>query len=246
MRKGYITAVILLIILLIRFIFGERVVVQHDTMHMPVDTIKKIELSPFVVLSPYDKHFRNAIDSLPGYDWKFLAAIAFTESRFDSTAKSGVGASGVMQVMPRTMQRMGIPDSMHMDTRTNIMAATSLLKSLDYIFRRIEDPDEKINFILASYNAGIGQVSDAMRLAQKYGHDRYKWKNSVDTFLILKGLPEYYNDSVCKTGEFNDWKQTLQFIKKVKNTWHRFKRRQESYSDSIHALVSKDSTYVIL
>ena len=144
------------------------------------------------------------------------------------------------------MQRMGIPDSMHMDTRTNIMAATSLLKSLDYIFRRIEDPNEKINFILASYNAGIGQVNDAMRLAQKYGHDRYKWENSVDTFLILKGLPEYYNDSVCKTGEFNDWKQTLQFIKKVKNTWHRFKRRQESYSDSIHALVSKDSTYVIL
>ncbi|MBO5865737.1 MAG: lytic transglycosylase domain-containing protein, partial [Bacteroidaceae bacterium] len=56
-------------------------------------------VSPYTLLSPYDDHFREAADSV-GYDWTLIAAIAYTESRFDSTAVSDAGAQGVMQVMP--------------------------------------------------------------------------------------------------------------------------------------------------
>lgn len=245
MQKGYSTALFLLVLFIIVVLSGDRIFVAPQTKE-PEIKIEKRYVSPYVTLSPYDKHFRKASDSLFHCDWKLLAAIAFTESRFDSTAISGVGARGLMQVMPRTLQGMGVPDSLHMDTRTNIMAAATLLKDLNRIFRRIKDIDERYNFILASYNAGVGQVNDAMRLATKYGRNRYIWKNNVDTFLILKSNPEYYNDTLCKNGQFKDWKQTLQFVQKVKRTWHRFESMQEAYNDSIYSIILNDSTVEVL
>ena len=206
-----------------------------------VPTPEITSISPYVKLSPYDQHFRDAADSL-NWDWKLIAAIAFTESRFDSTATSSVGACGVMQVMPATLRGFGVPDSMHLDTRSNIMAAKELLKSLDRLYHRITNFEERSNFILASYNAGAGHIGDAMNLAQKYGRARYVWNENVDTFLILKRFPEYYTDSVCKNGSFNDWKQTISFVKKVKRTWRRYDILQDRYNDSIQLLLAKDTT----
>lgn len=206
---------------------------------------EKIYISPYITISNFDKYFRES-GRILDYDWKLIAAIAHTESRFDSTARSGAGACGIMQVMPRTLRQHGVPDSLHMDPRSNIMAATSLIKDLDRIFRRIADKEERTNFVLASYNAGIGEISDAMRLAEKYGRNRYKWENNVDTFLILKSRPEYYNDSLCKNGDFKDWKQTLSFVKKVKRTWQRYDQLQQKYNDSVFDILQNDSTVEIL
>ncbi|MBQ2808275.1 MAG: transglycosylase SLT domain-containing protein [Bacteroidaceae bacterium] len=197
-------------------------------------------LSPHVTLSHYDDFFREAADSIE-LDWLLIAAIAYTESRFDSTAVSTVGARGVMQMMPRTLQGLEVPDSLYADNRHNIMASARYLKSLFYMFRRVKNYDERINFVLASYNAGYGHIMDAMRLARKHGHDRHKWNASVDSFLIKKSIPEYYNDSICRNGEFKDWKQTLSFVSKVKRHWKRFYNMQQEYSDSINAVMAADT-----
>ena len=131
-----------------------------------------------------------------------------------------------------------------MNPRANIHAGAAYLKKLEHIFRRIKNFDERLNFVLASYNAGIGQVNDAMALAQKYGRSRYVWNNGVDTFLILKQYPEYYNDSVCKVGAFNSSDETLQFVKKVTRRWKRYQRLQRDYEDSLKAaLHANDSIF---
>ena len=202
-------------------------------------------LPPYVTLSPYDPHFREAADST-GYDWTLIAAIAFTESRFDSTAVSQMGAQGVMQVMPETLRGFGIPDSLHTDNRTNIMTAARLLQSLEKQFRPIKSTEERIKFQLASYNAGFGYIHDAMRLASKHGYDRYKWEANVDSFLIHLGKPEYYTDTLCRNGRFNGWAETLSFVKKVHRHWHRFQSIQQSYSDSIKELILTDNTIRIM
>lgn len=203
-------------------------------------------LSPYVELSPYDEHFREAADST-GYDWTLIAAIAYTESRFDSTAVSRAGAKGVMQVMPRTMRGLSIPDSMHADNYTNIMAAAKYLKHLDKqrLFKKIDD-DERIKFVLASYNAGYGHVSDAIRLAKKYGYNRYKWENNVDSFLIHISKPEYYTDALCRNGRFKGWKETLRYVEKVNDNWQRYSTAQQNYTDSIMLVVAQDSTKRIM
>lgn len=198
-------------------------------------------LSPYATLSPYDHHFREAADSI-GYDWTLIAAIAFTESRFDSTAVSEAGAQGVMQVMPETMRGFGIPDSLHTDNRTNIMTAALLLQSLEKYFRQIKDNDERMKFILASYNAGFGYVHDAMRLARKYGYDSHKWDENVDSFLIHMSHPQYYTDTLCRNGQFNGSQETLSFVRKVHRNWHRFQDIQQSYSDSIKEVILTDNT----
>ena len=202
-------------------------------------------LSPYATLSPFDEHFREAADST-GYDWTLIAAIAFTESRFDSTAVSQMGAQGVMQVMPETMRGFGIPDTMHTDNRTNIMTAARLLQSLEKQFRPIKAPEERMKFLLASYNAGFGYIHDAMRLARKHGHDRYKWEANVDSFLIHLSKPEYYNDTLCRNGQFNGWQETLSFVKKVHRNWEKFRNIQQSYSDSIREVILTDNTISIM
>ena len=201
-------------------------------------------ISKHVYLSNYDHHFRNAADII-GYDWTLIAAIAYTESRFDSTAVSKAGACGVMQVMPNTLSSFNVPDSMYLDTKVNIMVATELLRALDKRFRYIRNPKERLNFVLASYNAGYGHIQDAMQLAKKHGKNRFVWHNSVDSFLIYKSLPEYYTDSVCRNGQFNGWRETLSFVKKVHRNWEKFEKMQEQYTDSINTLIANDSTILI-
>ena len=232
------------LLLVIAFFVGEMVFVVEDNNIME-NISEKIETpppSPYVKISALDNHFREAADSID-WDWKLIAAICYTESKFDSMAVSHVGAYGVMQMLPKTLRSLGVPDSLHTDTRTNIHAGARYLKKLERIFRRIKDFDERLNFVLASYNAGIGQVNDAMALAQKYGKSRYIW-HGVDTFLILKKYPEYYNDSVCKTGSFNSSDETLQFVEKVTKRWKRYQQLQAAYEDSLKAaLKSNDSIF---
>ena len=233
------------LLLIAAFFVGETIFVveDNDIIETIAEKIEKPTPSPYVQISGIDNHFRDAADSID-WDWTLIAAICYTESKFDSNAVSHVGAYGVMQMMPKTLRSLGVPDSLHTDTRTNIHAGARYLKKLEHIFRRIKNFDERLNFILASYNAGIGQVNDAMALAQKYGRNRYIWHNNVDSFMILKKYPEYYNDSVCKTGSSNSSDETLQFVEKVTKRWKRYQRLQAAYDDSLKAaLKANDSIF---
>ena len=234
----------LLLLLLAFFIIGGDRLFGYTPPPEPVE-VEIVEpeyeyLSPHVWISHYDEHFRQAADSLE-LDWMLIAAIAHTESRFDSAAVSSVGAKGVMQMMPSTLNGLDVPDSLHADNSANIHASARYLKSLYRTFRRVKHADERVNFVLASYNAGYGHVLDAMRLADKYGYDRHRWTGHVDTFLIKKSIPEYYNDSVCRNGEFKDWRQTLSFVNKVQRSWKRFNRMQQEYADSVHQVITTDT-----
>ena len=212
----------------------------------PADEPEYVYLSPHVSLSHFDEHFREAADSID-IDWLLLAAVAYTESRFDSTAISSAGAKGVMQMMPRTLRGLGVPDSLHTDNTHNIHASARYLKDLFHKYRYIRNTDERMKFVLASYNAGYGHIYDAMRIAQKEGLNRHKWNGNVDSCLIKKSLPEYYNDStLCRNGKFTDWRQTISFVKKVDRHWARFTGIQHCYTDSINIVVESDTLKKIL
>lgn len=218
-------------------IFGYRPV---ETVEEQVPEPEYEYISPHVWISHYDDHFRQAADSLE-LDWMLIAAIAYTESRFDSAAVSSVGAKGVMQMMPNTLNGLDVPDSLHADNSANIHASARYLRSLYKMFRGVKHSDERINFVLASYNAGYGHIRDAMRLAEKHGYNRNIWTGNVDTFLMKKSIPEFYNDSVCRNGEFKDWRQTISFVNNVQRSWKRFARMQQEYADSVHQVIAADT-----
>ena len=60
-------------------------------------------------ISPYDDIIKFHADSL-GWDWRVLAAVVYQESRFHLEARSHRGASGLMQMMPRTAAAFGVDD----------------------------------------------------------------------------------------------------------------------------------------
>ena len=78
----------------------------------------------------------------------------------------------------------------------------------------IPDEKERINFILASYNAGLGHIFDAMALANKYGKNQFVWKDNVEKFILLKSNEEYFTDPVCKNGYFRG-RETYNFVREI-------------------------------
>ena len=74
------------------------------------------------------------------------------------------------------------------------------------------------------YNAGIGHIYDAQRLARKYGKDPNKWDNNVAEYIRLKNDPEYYNDPVCKHGYLRG-SETYNYVREVLERYHYYKKK---------------------
>ena len=135
-------------------------------------------------ISEYDDAIRKFSAELD-WDWRLLAAMIYQESRFNPEARSWAGAFGLMQMMPATAERFGI-DTTH-TREANIKAGVAYLKYLDRYWRKtVEDPNERVNFILASYNIGPGHIEDARVIAEHIGKDPNVWGNNVADCLLLK------------------------------------------------------------
>ena len=80
-----------------------------------------------------------------------LKAVAKAESNFNPKAVSGSGAAGVMQLMPKTAEYLGVKDIF--DAEQNIMGGAKYLSEL------IKKYDGNTALALAAYNAGSGNVA---------------------------------------------------------------------------------------
>ncbi|MDR1882207.1 MAG: transglycosylase SLT domain-containing protein [Prevotella sp.] len=177
---------------------------------------------PKGAISVYDDLFRKHAKDTK-YEWQFLAAICYHESRFMNNLTSWAGAAGIMGLMSRTAASLGLTGNDRMNPDLSIGAAVELLDRLDKIFRKVDDVQERKKFILAAYNAGNGHVNDAQALAEKYGANPCIWEGNVQKYLEMKSLPEYYNDPVCKSGYFRGG-ETIKYVASVVTTTERFKR----------------------
>jgi membrane-bound lytic murein transglycosylase F len=149
-------------------------------------------------ISSFDDYFK-AYAKIIGWDWRLLAAVAYKESKFDPNVTSWAGACGLMQIMPKTALSLGLTEEDFYDPEKNIRAAAQYLNKMKKLFPNIVDENEKIKFVLASYNAGPGHIFDARALTLKAGNNPDKW-DDVREYLRLKSNPEYYNDEVCRFG----------------------------------------------
>jgi membrane-bound lytic murein transglycosylase F len=177
------------------------------TPHESILSVKDGKISHFDALF---KKYAKEID----WDWRLLASLAFTESNFDTTAVSWAGAKGLMQLMPRTAYAMGVPVGQEQNAEESVKAAVKYIGMLNKSFAKVEDGTERVKFVLAAYNAGLGHVIDAMALAEKYGRNKYRWEHHVADYILLKSHEEYFNDPVCRNGYFRGT-ETYNFVSEI-------------------------------
>lgn len=173
------------------------------------------------VISRYDGYFRQYAKKI-GWDWRLIAAQCYQESTFDPEARSWAGATGLMQIMPRTADHLGLPRDELTNPEQNIAAATRYLKELEQAFGYIRDRQERQNMVLASYNGGANHVRDAMRLAEREQRNPQRWSD-VKPYILRLSDPQYYNDTLVKYGYMRG-SETADYVDKIRLRYDKYRR----------------------
>jgi membrane-bound lytic murein transglycosylase F len=171
-------------------------------------------------VSPYDLQIKTLCDTIQ-WDWRLLASLIYQESRFKPDVISGQGAVGLMQVLPATGRIFGI--DVKTSPENNMRAGVLYIRYLqDFFSTRVPDENERIKFILAAYNAGEGNIIDAMKLAEKHGKNPLIWDNNVAYYLLKKTEPAYYNDPVVKSGFCRGY-ESVNFVAEILERFSEYK-----------------------
>lgn len=172
-------------------------------------------------ISDYDDLIKQWADSL-GWDWKLLASQIYQESKFNPRAESWAGALGLMQLVPETGHQYGAKNLF--SPVQSIKAGVRYLRYLEKVWSpTITDPTERIKFVLASYNVGLGHVIDARNLAQKYGKDPTVWDYNVAYYLLHKSNPQYYKDPVVEWG-YCKGEEPIEYVNEILNRYDIYKQ----------------------
>lgn len=115
-----------------------------------------------------DKPYARQVDEAAraaGVDPALVHAVIAVESAYRSAAVSPKGALGLMQVMPETALRYGVSDASRVND--NLRAGTRHLSRLMALY------DDRLDLVLAAYNAGEGAVQRYNNTVPPYAETRH-------------------------------------------------------------------------
>ncbi len=134
-------------------------------------------------ISRYDDYFQAAANET-GFDWRLLAAVSYHESRFSPQLRSWAGAYGLMQLMPKTAELVGIDN--RRDPEQNILGGGRYLRILYNQYSYVDTEEDRLAFMLAAYNAGRGHLADAMQLAEDRGLNPHSWDDVAEILPLFE------------------------------------------------------------
>ncbi|WP_272245859.1 transglycosylase SLT domain-containing protein [Vibrio europaeus] len=171
-------------------------------------------------LSAWDHYFQKYAE--PPFSWLWLAAQAYSESAFDPKAVSPAGAQGIMQLMPETAVDMQVLNVL--DPAENIRGGSKYNHRLYHAYWRHLTADNALAFTFASYNAGVGHVLDAQRLALRDNADPNVWFGSVERYIVLLEQPQYYALPFIRYG-YCRGSETKQYVKRIFDRYQDYRRK---------------------
>lgn len=198
---------------------------REQRMMFSTRSITRHTYSPFLnksagIISCYDPLFRKYAP-VARWDWRLIAAQCYQESCFDPKARSWAGACGLMQIMPSTAARLGLPLAQIYEPESNMAAATKFIAQLMSSFNDITDAEQRRLFVLASYNAGPLHIRDAMALTRKNGRNPHRW-NEVAHYVLALQSPAYYNDPVVKYGYMRG-SETVDYVERIRQRYAQYR-----------------------
>jgi len=170
-------------------------------------------------ISPYDNLIQKYAKNI-GWDWRLIASVVYQESQFMPSNQSWAGATGLMQIMPKTAEELNITDPT--DPKQSLKGGTQYLSQLWKSHIAIPDSIQRIKFTLASYNAGLYHIKDAQRLASHLNLDSLQWDNHVENALLKLDKPEYYNKDFIKYGYVRA-KEPYKYVKDIFKRYEHYK-----------------------
>lgn len=154
------------------------------------------------------------------FDWELLAAIIYTESRFNPEIIGLGGAYGLFQFMPNIGPKFNVYPTSTIDEQ--IEGGVKLVHRNYNLWENAASEEDRIKFTLAGYNSGAAHLRDAMALAKKHRLNPNKWKNNVEIMYRNLSSPEYYKDPVVKYGSSRGV-FTVNYVRKVYNKYLEYK-----------------------
>ncbi len=143
-----------------------------------------------------------------GYDWRHFKAQGMAESELNPSAKSRVGARGIMQLMPGTFNIIFDPRKIPRnitDPEFNIAAGIMHDRYLWGRWKRDQVSDEdQADFMFASYNAGEGPIIRARKAALLKALDAGRW-NAIEAVAP--------NISAWR------YRETLGYVRKIRSNY---------------------------
>ena len=166
------------------------------------------------LLSPYDQLIeRIAVEE--DIDPLMLTSIIAQESKFNPESKSWAGAVGLMQIIPRFSEVEN--EELLYEPETNIREGIRILKE-HYNHYAYLDSLNRWKLTLATYNAGLGHLADARRLAVDMNRDPNEWDN-ISRALLKLMQRKYYKDArygFCRGIE------TVRYVREIMNRYHTY------------------------
>jgi Predicted soluble lytic transglycosylase fused to an ABC-type amino acid-binding protein len=179
------------------------------------------------IISPYDDILKEEAGRI-GWDWKLMAALIWSESKFRIQEQSPRGAFGLMQMMPHTAGQMELEDML--DPRSSIKAGANLLNRLQKMFQgTAADKEELTKFTLAAYNAGEGRILDCIRFAKEKGIDPSTWDNICSVIPQMSQNADSMDPSDVTYRPFKGF-ETKAYIKAVLNQYDVFRGETPRYT----------------
>jgi len=139
-------------------------------------------------LPRYRELFREA-GALTGIDWRWLAALAYQESKWDPLATSWTKVRGIMMLTEDTAQAMGV--SNRLDPRQSIVAGARYLAQIMEALPAGVTGEDRIMMALAAYNLGEGHLRAGRRMAAAMKLDADTWSG------VKRALPELARPDVA-------------------------------------------------
>lgn len=197
---------------------------REESFLLSTRSIRRHVYSPMLnraggVISNYDRYFQMYAPAAR-LDWRLMAAQCYQESCFDPNAKSWAGACGLMQIMPRTADHLGLPREEMFNPEANIAASARYLAELGRHYGDVPLP-ERVYFQIASYNGGFFHIRDAMALARKHGRNPHRW-DDVAEFILKLSDPQYYTDPVVRHGYMRG-SETVAYVARIRDRYLQYR-----------------------
>ncbi|HMQ10837.1 MAG TPA: transglycosylase SLT domain-containing protein [Oligoflexia bacterium] len=216
LSRKYFGFNILAVVLVLAYFYKSNKISLQDiknSQQLVIETSQQIKEA--AVNLPYQELIEDTAKHLQ-MDEELIASIVFVESSFRKNAKSSVGAQGLMQIMPIVAREYNVKNAFN--PQDNLKAGAAHFKNWMRVIEA-ETYEDQIKMTLAAYNAGLGHLRDAQRLAIKLDLNPHRWDHVKKAFLLLE-QKKYYKKAkfgYCQGREVN------KYVKKVYSTYLAYK-----------------------